>query len=67
MIHNQNYSSNNNQYKINEYKEYAFRNRKNLAKLIATYIHKFVGFYKDCKKDIQKMDLADTERGAMTR
>lgn len=66
MIHNQNYSSNNNQYKINEYKESAFRNRKNLGKLISTYNHKFVGFYKDYKKDLIEMDLANAE-GVMTR
>jgi hypothetical protein len=68
VVDNQNISSNNNQYKNNEYKECAGRNCKNHGKdkLIVKFIHMVGWFCKDCKKDLQEMDLIDAEEG-MTR
>jgi hypothetical protein len=61
--YNQNNSSNNNQYKSNEYKECAGKNCKNPAKykLIVKFIRMVGWFCKDCKKNLQEMDLIDVE------
>ena len=68
MNPNQKNSSNNNQYKINEYKECAGKNCKNHGKykLIIKYIRMVGWFCKDCKKDLQEMDLIDVNE-VMTR
>jgi hypothetical protein len=66
--YNQNNSSNNNQYKINEYKECAGRNCKNNGKykLFVKVIHMVGWFCNDCKKVLQEMNLVNVEE-AMAR